>query len=113
MATRLDNCVLAALRFEMIFRLVKYDAGALLDVMQHFLRKLDMTIQTGADRGSAQRNFAPSFDGLLRARLRVRDLLRVTGKFLAEPDRRRIHQMRSADFYDVPKFLRFCFKRCV
>jgi hypothetical protein len=50
-----------------------------------------MAVQTGADRGSAQRNFAQSFDCFLRARLRVRDLLRVTGKFLAEPDRRRIH----------------------
>ena len=42
MTAGFDNCVLAALRFEMIFGLVKCYAGALLDVVQHFLGKIDM-----------------------------------------------------------------------
>ena len=39
--------------------------------------------------------------------------MRVTAEFLAEPDRRRIHQMGAADLDDVPKFFRLLFERAV
>ena len=41
----------------------------------------------------------------------VGNLLRVTGKFLAEPDRCRVHKMGPTNLHDVPKFLRLCFER--
>jgi len=42
------------LRFEVIFRLVKRDAGTLLQMPQHFAWKMDMTIQPVPTAGSAQ-----------------------------------------------------------
>ena len=87
--------------------------GALLDVVQHFLGKIDMAIQTSADCGPAKRNFAQSFDRFLRARLRIRDLLRVAGEFLSESHRRRVHQMRAPNLHDVPEFFGLGFEGAV
>ena len=91
----------------MIFRFVKSDPGSLFDMSQHFLRKIEMSVQAGADRSPAKRELAQNVNRFLRAVFSVPDLLRVTGKFLAEPDRRRIHQMRPADLDDLPKLFRF------
>src|SRR5437762_5115229 len=110
MAAPLYNGVLAALGFEMIFRLVKCYAGPLLDVVQHFLGKIDMAIQTSADCGPAERNLTQSFDCFLRARLRIRDLLRIAGEFLSESHWRRVHQMRASNLHDVPEFFRLGFE---
>src|SRR5437762_8286298 len=106
MAACLYHCVLAALSFEVIFRFVECDSSALLDVIQYFLGEIDMTIQTSADCGPAEGNLAQSFDRFLRARFRVRDLLRIAGEFLAESHRRRVHQMRAPNLHDVPEFFR-------
>src|SRR5689334_11687783 len=92
----------------MIFRLVKSDAGALLDVTQRFFWKIHVPIQTGPDGGAAKRDFAQNFNRSLAAFLCASDLLGVTGKFLAEADRRCVHQMSAADLNDIPKFL--CFR---
>ena len=54
MTARFNHRVFPPLRFEVIFRLVKRDAGTLLQMPQHFAWKMDMTIQTCAHRGSAQ-----------------------------------------------------------
>ena len=113
MAARFYNCVLAALRFEMIFRFVEFYPGALLDVLQRFFREIDMAIQTSADSGAAKRNFAQSFDRFLRPHLRIRDLLRVPGEFLSQSHRRRIHQVRAANLDDVPEFFRLSFEGAV
>ena len=107
---RFDNCILSALRFEMIFCFVKRDAGPLLQMPQHFFRKIDVPVQAGANGRPAKRQFAQNFDRFLRAVLRICNLLRVTGKFLTEPDRRRVHQMCPADLDDVPEFFRLRFK---
>ena len=77
----------------------------------HFAGKIEMPIQAGADGGSAERELAQNFDRFFARALSVIDLLRVTGKFLAEPHRRRIHQMGAADLDDVPEFLRFRVER--
>src|SRR5439155_12978154 len=69
MSARFDNCVLAALSFKMIFRLIKCDPGALLDMVQDFLGKIEMAIQTSADCGSAQCDLTQSFDSFLRTHL--------------------------------------------
>ena len=58
MTAHFDNRVLPALRFEMIFGLVKCDAGPLFDVPQHFFRKFGMPIQSRADCCSAKRKLA-------------------------------------------------------
>ena len=73
--------------------------------------KIEMAIQAGADCGPAERELAQSFDRFLRARLRIRDLLRVAGEFLSESHRRRVHQMRAPDLDDVPEFFRLGFER--
>src|SRR4051812_45146715 len=93
----------------MIFRFVECDPSALLDVFQYFFWKIDMSIQTSPDCGPTKRNFAQSFDRFLRALLRIRGLLRVTGEFLSESNWRRVHQMRPPNLHDVPEFfgLRF------
>src|SRR5438270_13335696 len=89
----------------MIFCLAKRDTRALLQVSQHFLRKIDVAVQARADRSSPQRKLAQNFQGFLRPLLGVSNLLRVAGKFLAEADRRRVHQMRTSDLDDVPEFI--------
>ena len=114
LAARFDDRVLAALRFEMILRFAKRDAGALLEMAHHFGRKI-----ADADSSPVPTAVPPSAsssqnrDRFLRALSRISDLLRVAAEFLAEPDRRRIHQMGAADLDDVPKFLRLCLERAV
>src|SRR5713101_8878658 len=46
-SARFDHCVLSALRFEMIFRLVKCDADALLQVPQHFFGRSICRLRPG------------------------------------------------------------------
>src|SRR5262249_56172975 len=91
MPARFDNCVLAALGFEVIFRLIKCDPGALLDMVQDFLGKIDMAIQTSANCGSAQCDLAQSFDRLLRTRLPVGNLLPVSAQSLHHPNPSPLH----------------------
>src|SRR5438445_10981545 len=89
----------------MIFCFVKSNASPLLDVPQHFARKIDMPVQTGADRSASKRKLTQNFDRFFRAVFSVSDLLSVAGKFLTQPDRRLIHQMRPADLDDVSNSL--------
>ena len=111
MTTRFNHRVFSSLRFEMIFRLVKRDAGTLFQMPQHFAWKIDMPIQTCAHRSSTERKLAQSLDRFLRPFFGVCNLLRIAGKFLTEAYRRRVHQVGSADLDDLPKFLRFVFDR--
>ena len=104
---------LRALRFEMIFRFAKCDAGALFEMAHHFAREIRVPIQPGADRGAAEREFLQNGNRLFGALFRITDLLRVTAEFLAEPHRRRVHQMSAADLDDVPKFVRLRGERAV
>src|SRR5437867_5832972 len=106
MTARFYDRVFSPLRFEMVFRLTKRDASTLLQMPQHFAWKIDMTIQTCAHGRSTERKLAQSLDRFLRAFFGVNNLLRIAGKFLAEPHRRRIHQVGPADLDDLPKFLR-------
>ena len=98
--------VFRALRFEMICRFAERDAGPLLEMTHHFARKIVVPIQPGADRGAAEREFLERGDRLLGAPNPEPHLLRVAAKFLAEPDRRRVHQMGAPDLDHVVKFLR-------
>ena len=91
MTARFDNRILSGLRFEMIFRLVNAMPGALLQVPQHFLRKIDMQIETRSDCYSSERNLTQNFNRLLCAFFGITDLLRLTGEFLSKPNRCRIH----------------------
>ena len=70
-----------------------------------------MPVQPGADRGAAKGKLAQDFDRFFGATPGIGDLLGVTGKFLAEPDRRRIHQMGAADLDNIPEFFRLCVQR--
>src|SRR5207253_9511467 len=106
MSTQFNNRVLSALRFEMILCLVKGDPGALPQMPQHFAGKIDMAIYPCADRCSAERKLAQSIHRFLRALPGVGNLLGITGKFLPQPDRCRVHQMGPADLDDLPKLFR-------
>src|SRR5213596_4168183 len=111
MTARFYDRVFSSLRFEMIFRLAKRDAGTLLQMPQHFAWKIDMTIQTSADGRSTERKLAQSLDRFLGAFFGVNNLLRIAGKFLTEAYRCRVHQVGPADLDDLPKLLRFGFDR--
>src|SRR5437868_3222747 len=97
----------------MVLCFVKCNPAAVLNVSQHLLREIDMSIQAGTNCGPADCELTQNVDRFFGARFSISDLLRVTGEFLAEPDRRRVHQMRAADFDDVPKFLRFGVERAM
>src|SRR6266478_7725485 len=97
MTARFNHCVLAALRFEMILRLVKGNAGALLQMSQYFAWKIDMAIQTRANRRATERKLTQSLDRFLCAFSGVSDLLSKAGKFLPQPHGRRVHQVGPAD----------------
>src|SRR5947209_16208003 len=97
----------------MIFRFIKGDASALFDVTKGFLWKVDVAVQPCSYGSAAEGDFAQNFDGLFGALFGIGDLLRVTGEFLSEPDRGRIHQMGAAYFNNVPKFFCFCVERGV
>src|SRR5438876_428869 len=94
----------------MIFRFVKFDVRALLQVPHDFFGKIDMSIQSCAHSRAAKGKLAQDFERFFSTRFSVTDLLRVTRKFLAEPDRGCIHQMSPADLDDVPKFFSLCFE---
>ena len=79
----------------------------------HLARKIGMSIQAGTDCSAAERELAQNVDCFFGARSRISDLLRITGKFLAEPYRRRVHQVCSADFDYLPKLLRFRLERAL
>ena len=114
LAARFHDRVFAALRFEMILRFAKCDAGALLEMPHHFARKIGMSIQARCRRPCRRARARCRTSIAFSARsLRIGDLLRVAGEFLPEPDRRRIHQMSAADLDDVPKFLRLRVERAV
>ena len=70
-----------------------------------FAGKSRCRFKPGADGCSAEREFLQNGDRLFRALFRISDLLRVTAEFLAEPDRRRIHQMGATDLDDVLRIL--------
>ena len=73
-----------------------------------------MAIQPGADGGAAEREFLAKPRSPSPARVaRILDLLRVAAKFLPEPHRRRIHQMRAADLDHVPELRRLRVERAV
>ena len=86
-----NDCVLSTLRLKVVFCLAKSDAGALLQMPQHFFWKISMTVETGAYRSSAKCQLTQSFDRFLRAFFGISNLLRVTGEFLPEANWRRIH----------------------
>src|SRR5437764_12637831 len=106
MTARFYDRVFSPLRFKMVFRLTKRDPSTLLQMPQHFAWKIDMTIQTCAHGRSTERKLAQSLDRFLRAFFRVNNLLGIAGKFLTEPSRCRVHQVRPADLDAPPKFLR-------
>ena len=107
---RFHDRVFRALRFEMILRFAKGDAGTLLQVSHHLRRKIDVPVQAGTDCRAAERQFLQDGDRFPRTFLGIGDLLRVTAKALAKPDRRRVHQMRPSNFNDVVKVFGFAFE---
>src|SRR3954468_6943586 len=96
MSAGFNDTIFSTLGLEMIFRLIESDTGAPFDMLQHFPGKIDVAIQTSANCSPAERNFAQSFERFLRARLRVGNLLCISGKFLTQPNGCCVHQMRSA-----------------
>src|ERR1700736_3816030 len=94
----------------MIARLPESDPGPVPEVAHYFSGKFGMTIQTGTDCGSSERQFFDRRDRVSGAQFAIFDLFRVTTEFLSQPNRSRIHQMGTTDFDHIPEFLRFCFE---
>ena len=93
--------VLGRLRFEMICRFDKFDAGFLRDHADRLRRKIRMRIDSRADRRPAQRQARAARESPCDTRIvRKLGLMRIPAKFLPQPDRRRILQMRPADLHD-------------
>ena len=59
--------IFRALRFEMIFRFAKRDAGPLFEMAHHLCGKFEVAIESGADRGAAEREFLQRGDRLFGA----------------------------------------------
>src|SRR5207302_4395044 len=72
-----------------------------------------MSIQTGPNRSPAKRYLAQHFECFFSALFSVSNLLRVTGEFLPEPDRCRVHQMGPADLDNIPKLFCLCLERAM
>ena len=62
-----------------------------LEMAHYFAGKFQVSVQTGADRRAAQRQFFERRDGALHPLPRIKNLSGVSAKFLAEPNRGRIH----------------------
>ena len=91
----------------MIFRFAKCDAGALFEMAHHFAGKSRCRLSpvpTAVPPSASSCNAAIACSA---RRFSETHLLRVTAELLAEPDRRRVHQMGATDLDDVVKLCRF------
>src|SRR5262245_36518703 len=68
-----------------------------------------MCVDSGADRGSAERQFGKRIAQFFEAANTEVHLSGVTAEFLSKPDRSSVLQVRSADLYDGIEFI--CFVR--
>ena len=89
----------------MILRFAKRNPGSLFEVMHDLARKLQMAIQSRADRRPTEGELLQGCNRLLRPTLPIAHLLRITTKLLASPNRRRIHQVGPADLDHIVELL--------
>ena len=68
-------------------------------------------VQSGSNCSSTKSQFFQVVQSIIDCFFCVIQLRHVTRKFLSKCQRRRIHQMRSSDFYNVLEFFRFLVKR--
>jgi hypothetical protein len=64
-----------------------------------------MGVETGSDRGAAERDLADSLQRVADAVYALSHLRRVAGELLAERDRHSVHQVRAAGLDDVVELL--------
>ena len=81
-------------------------AGDLGDLGREGLGEAWLCVQSGADGGSALRQFSQSRQDLLDALDAVGDLLGVAGELVAKGERRSVLQMGTADLDDIGERLR-------
>src|SRR4029077_10470973 len=75
------------------------------------LGKFRMGVEAGADGGAADGQVVEAVESDADASAIAIEHIDVAGKFLAESKRRSVLQMRTANFYDVRKFLGFGVER--
>ena len=103
--------VFRALRFKVILGFAELDSGPLFEVPHHFAGELDVPVQPRANGRSAQGKFFQRSYGPLGTFTRIRNLPGISAEFLAEPDRRRVHQVGPTNFDDTPEFVRLYVER--
>ncbi len=79
--------------------------------MRGALGKFRMRVEAGADRRAADRKIVEPIERDRDARAVAIELRNPAGKFLADGERRRVLQMRAADFDDVREFCRLGLNR--
>ena len=107
----LDAVIARALRLEMIGGLAKRQAGLRAQDATDAPGKFRVSIEPGADRSSPDGEFAQHGHGAARPGGGFAGLRGVAGKFLAQRERRGVHQVRAADLYDAGKLGGFLFQR--
>src|SRR5579871_1310955 len=97
----------------MILSLAKFQGSEFRQLTNRQRWKSGMGVNSGADGGSAQRQFAQAVTQLFQAPNREFDLPGVTAKLLTKPDGSCILQMRSSDLDDPIEGLGFLSQRCM
>ena len=110
-ARDLDQRVMRGERLEFIGRRNERQAGDLGSRGGKALGEAFLRIEAGADGGAALREGIEPRQRRFDARDAVLDLPRIGAEFRAEPQRRRVLQMRAADLDDVGEFLRLVCQR--
>jgi hypothetical protein len=72
-----------------------------------------VSVDSGPDRGSSQRQFLEPLGARLNSLDTEFDLPGIAAEFLPQPDRSRIGEMGAADFHDPVEFFGFFIQRLV
>src|SRR5204863_387779 len=100
-----DQRVECVLGLEMILRLPDVDAVHPGELLGHPAGELRMTVDARADRRSTERQIAELMLGIAQPLDRLRHLAGVALELLAEPNRRRVLEVRPTRLDDGPEFL--------
>src|ERR1700730_5303810 len=101
---RPDQDIQRRLCVEVVASLADANSGGFREPRAGQPRVAGMRIETGADRGPAQRHARQLLNCRLRATDRLLDLSRVALELLSTPDRRRVLKMRPAGLGHRPEF---------
>ncbi len=97
----LRHRVVGGLRLEVVVRLAELEVGLLADVRRGLRGELGVRVESRADRGAAEREFAEVLAHVLDAADALFDLRAVAAELLSEADGRGVLQVGSAGLDDA------------